>query len=416
MNTAPSPRPARAWPKGAAIRAGWIKKGGLFALLLIALLGLNLLGARREGAGGPEPRPDRSSWNPGPSGTKALFLWFRALGLRAERWHRPPRALPADARLFVVAEPKFPPTPDEAAALRQWVEGGGTLLILEGRLRGRSAGRGAPFLKAFGVEPGGRSRAPGAIHPALPLRELDGVATVEPKGWDRFAEAPSGWVAPLRDGGGPLMLWRSLGRGHAIPLADADLAANGGIGREDNARLLANIGFLHGAGGRILFDEYHHGRAEAGGLWWYMADAGLGSIGLQFLLAAAAFFGSRAVRFGPLRPRPVPARSSALEYVGSMAQVYRMAGARDLTAEVLIEDLRRRVARAFPGAPVPAAWDEALVAEAAARWGIAPDRLRRLLEGPPRDLGDADLVAFAREAAALRRDIGTGAGSESSRP
>jgi hypothetical protein len=80
--------------------------------------------------------PDRSTFNSGPTGTRALYDFMREAGYQVARWREPPEALLSAAgskpsTLVIVGRTIVSFTKDEAEALLRWVNDGGRLVIID---------------------------------------------------------------------------------------------------------------------------------------------------------------------------------------------------------------------------------------------------------------------------------------------
>jgi hypothetical protein len=80
--------------------------------------------------------PDRSTFNSGPTGTRALYDFMREAGYQVARWREPPETLLSAAgskpsTLVIIGRTIVSVTKDEAEALLRWVNDGGRLVIID---------------------------------------------------------------------------------------------------------------------------------------------------------------------------------------------------------------------------------------------------------------------------------------------
>src|SRR5438046_3751999 len=83
-----------------------------------------------------ESTPDRSTYNGGPTGTRALYDFLHESGYDVTRWRDSTASLlsatgPKPNTLVVVGEPKFRFTQKESDELLLWVESGGRLVVID---------------------------------------------------------------------------------------------------------------------------------------------------------------------------------------------------------------------------------------------------------------------------------------------
>ena len=83
-----------------------------------------------------ELRPDRSTFNAGATGTRALYEFLQESGEEVMRWRQPADALLGTegvkpATLIVVGSLRRPYEPEEARELLKWVAEGGRLVIVD---------------------------------------------------------------------------------------------------------------------------------------------------------------------------------------------------------------------------------------------------------------------------------------------
>src|SRR2546423_908277 len=108
---------------------------GSIVVLLLLLVGLNAVSyVRVEREPEMEFRPDRSTYNAGPTGTRALYEYLAESGQHVTRWRESVNALVDPKRtkpstFVIVGRLRVPYTKEEAAKLRQWVEAGGRLVL-----------------------------------------------------------------------------------------------------------------------------------------------------------------------------------------------------------------------------------------------------------------------------------------------
>ncbi len=100
-------------------------------------------------------------------------------------------------------------------------------------------------------------------------------------------------------------------------------------------------------GGRIQFDEHHHGLTSERGVAAYIADRGLAPAGLQIALAGWFLVAwMRRRRVGAAEPgQDAEAQGDGADLVAAMAEVYRRGRAVDHAADRLMADLRAELAR-----------------------------------------------------------------------
>jgi hypothetical protein len=172
------------------------------------------------------------------------------------------------------------------------------------------------------------------------------------------------------------------GKGRVLLSADSTLWTHRQLGRTDadNVLLLYNVAALDSAGGRVYFDEYHHGLRSSGGYWDYLRYHELHWNVLQLLAVAAVAVWGVGVRLGPAVPLPRPPRNDAVDYASAVARIYQRAGVRHLVAGNLVRDFLEtltghlRLRRHTPPAQVLAAWQQRHGKESA-------ERLAALLRG-----------------------------------
>jgi len=106
-------------------------------VVLVILIGLNAASyVKVEQPPDSEQSPDRSTFNSGATGTRALYDLLQEAGYQVARWREPPSALlningPKPATLVVVGRTLVRFTKSEREDVLRWVENGGRLVLID---------------------------------------------------------------------------------------------------------------------------------------------------------------------------------------------------------------------------------------------------------------------------------------------
>lgn len=179
----------------------------IFAALIGVIIIMILLNAATYVQKAKEPdkefTPNRSTFNPGSTGTMAFFTLLAESGRKVSRWQLPADALTAASSespsTFVIVGPQRREyTDDEKTALLSWVSGGGRLVIIDRTPEPSLVATTAEWevsvpphveLDLMSVDPANQSQMTqktDAVKPAIPTVYTAGVNAVQPS---RFASS-----------------------------------------------------------------------------------------------------------------------------------------------------------------------------------------------------------------------------------
>lgn len=339
-----------------------------------------------------EKEPIRSSYNSGPTGTRAFYQLLEESGTPVVRLREDFRSLTVqasnakDAMLVVVGpfNPNLDITGEEALAMQNWIAAGGTALIvsrypqsqfgdpmIQSRIHEQNPPWSAPAETLVDpnsdqliAQPTELTRNLRGLElttlaarikfelPDIEEEEAAAIATPSPTATpspvpaesaeqpedrcDPFLYAP---VIHLGDKDGAVLADFRYCKGRLIFLSDPFVIANNGIARGSNLTLAMNLVRALSAGEngqrrKIFFDEFHHGyRSQINPLVNYIKGTPVPWLLLQGLLLSLLIAFSFGKRFARPLPRPQIDRHSPLEFVGSMANLQQVARARDLALE-----------------------------------------------------------------------------------
>jgi hypothetical protein len=362
--------------------------------------------------GGPSDA-DPSSRSGGAAGTLALYQWLAGLGLPVQRMSGDFTAAGAD--VLVVAQPTRAFTGPQAQAVLDLLQGGGELILSVDRVSAPAAGT---LLERLGAFPSTAGLFGNAASTDTTIVDAAVTVPVDPAGLVHSVPVRPGvefdtssGVAPLLTAGDRAVgLAIPVGSGRAYVLGSPYPLGNEGLRRGDSAALLLAL-IDRARGGRVVFDEVHHGETGGGG-----ASAALaGPVGLAGGLAALAVLVHLALsgrRLGRPLPSGDPARvPSAAEYVGAMGALIERASQRGAVAERYAEELKQRVGRAT-AVDAHLGDDEFLAAlrrydaARAAEVETALARCRELAAARP---SETQLVALARQVDEVESRFAVGA-------
>jgi hypothetical protein len=351
-----------------------------------------------------ESTPDRSTYNGGPTGTRALYDFLHESGYDVTRWRDSTASLlsstgPKPNTLVVVGETKFRFTKKESDELLLWVESGGRLVVIDRSpqkiILPKSGDWDVRFVMtnfpSNDLDPSdfeAMTREVKTVAPSQTTLLARNVETIMPS---RFASAlvftrqtsakkaievnaddsdeggDDDFIAPdddtkdslvsddaapkspapvisFNNNRGGLIAEYPHGKGRIVLVSDPYLVANNGISRADNLQLAINV--IMGGGGVVAFDEFHQGRGSThNALIQYFQGTPIFALCAQLLLISAAIVWSRGTRFGRPLPLPQVDRRSSLEFVASMAELQQRAKAHDLALENIYARVRRVLVR-----------------------------------------------------------------------
>jgi hypothetical protein len=383
----------------------------LFTLLalIVLLIGLNAASyVQQEKLPDSEAQPNRSTFNAGATGTKALHDLLLESGYKVGRWQE---SITRNFEVYdatqmntfvVIGRVRRPFEDEEIQHLLAWVSAGGQLVIVDREPDSEflvtsaaweisvTDGKNAlsPSEREYlrvSVDPANVSQMTAktdAVRPVQPTVFSSQINGVQPSKFgtsvkvSRVAKeetrAPASATAADSDDEpdegsdaeisyelahlGPVIHLASkdrdvlvdypFGAGRIVLLTDPYIVANGGIELVDNSQLAVNV--LTSWGGAVVFDEYHQGFGnDDSRLIGYFSGTPVVSIFLQSAALLALVLFSRGRRFARPLPADEPDRLSKLEYVGAMAQLQSRTKAYDLAVENVYTDFRRRVSRFF---------------------------------------------------------------------
>jgi len=350
-----------------------------------------------------ENSPDRSTYNGGPTGTRALYDFLSESGYPVARWRDSTTGLLSfstikPATLVIVGNTRIPVSKTESQEILTWVKNGGRLVIVDRtpdlkllpdshRWTIRTHQLNFPWSD---LNPGDFDQMTRDVKPVPPsqptllARDVEkilpsrfaGMITIAPRADERKEKekpasehsdddddeeagaepspepdadlkSESGSPGPVLNfvnDRGALVVDYPHGKGEIILLSDPYLVANNGINRADNLQLALNI--VAGKEGLIAFDEFHQGRAfTQNAIVQYFAGTPVLALCGQLALIGLAVIWSRGTRLGRPLPLPQVDRRSSLEFVASMAELQQRAKAHDLALENIYGRVRR--ARCF---------------------------------------------------------------------
>ncbi len=336
---------------------------------------------------------DPSSRSAGRAGTLALYSWLGdgGLGLSVHRVSGEFDLTGTD--VLVVAQPTAAFTGAELDTLDGFVRSGGELIAAVDDLA-----LAQPLLDRLHVV-AARVVAAGDAVPVQPIDpggRIRRVPVAEGIGFD----TPAPTVPLLERGGRVVLVGSSLGSGRAYVLGSPLPLSNAGLEprRGDADRMVLAL-LERSRGGRVAFDEVHHGEGAAGGAGAVLS----GPVGAAGLLAALVVLVHLAVT-GRRLGRPVPAGDaarvpSAHEFVTAMAGLYGRSGRLGGVAERYATELKERVGAAAGIEPAldDAAFVDRLRGYGDARAGAVAAALARARSLAAARPGDAALLALARE-------------------
>ncbi len=396
---------------------------GVIVVTLVALVVVALLGSQSGGSRARFP----SSYAPEPEGSKAFRMWLEQQEIPHEVWKRPWQQLEEPPGVVLLTTPfRRGIDSEEMEAMRRYLEQGGSLLVFDDA----SIVEGSSKLNDLFQEVGLPALSPATdldfrtFMPARPDTQPARGTAAYPAGEDletlilnKDAYFESGIRGiPLAVGLDDKIVAAeaSLGEGRVVRVM-GPLIANDRISRGDNLRFAFRlIEDLRGAG-PVLFDEFHHGYGGMAARIGELQRSALVWAFIQGALAILLYGIARGVRFGPPWPAPATLRRSSLEYVHSMASLYRRAR----FSGPMIGAIAARLRRTFQDRlHIEGGLNDRQLAERAAQRLDKPTgEIERLLS-----VGDAlsrskirerDMLERARAAERLEQEVLRGDGSAS---
>lgn len=302
----------------------------------LAVLGMGILllavaaGILTAGQAAPAATSQRSTYNPGPAGIRAFYETLRRTEPQSPLRLKSISGISMHRGVLVIVGPlERELTEDQADLVWSWVRRGNGLLYVVG-------------LEAS-------SRVPSA----LDRRAIKGeVPEPLPSGYPRFtrkalstAIVPAFQPAPMilttmplrsslqtplagshlyASAYGPTVTWMPVGEGNVIICAKSTPMQNRYIEEIYNLDfLLCALDFLRPEGGRILFDELHHGLAEKPQVLGLLTLKGILAAALEILACGLLYVLVQGRRQGPpAEPEPEPRRGTR-EYLNAAGALYR---------------------------------------------------------------------------------------------
>lgn len=312
---------------------------GLFlALILFVALGPG----RQPQTSNPAQATTHSS---APEGALALYSWTRELGYDGARLEYRPFELEEDDAVLFILNPEEPINRTQSRAVLDWVERGGTLIFADDR--SAIFGTSNALLDDLQFDTGVYSTTEliAQAEPAQPVLDQPPVGTAHVQTGRVLLPHRADYVKIVGPPDALLVAGVKHGSGYVYLSATTYPFTNAGLRDPENAALVLNMLRRAPVGGRVQFDEYHHGfftppstgKILLGSPWGWAAAYTVVVIALYLIL------GGR--RFG----RPIPlreelARRSSAEYVESMADLFQRGGKRDYILSHYYSALKRRLA------------------------------------------------------------------------
>lgn len=273
---------------------------------------------------------DYSIYNSSAKGLSIAYRYLESRGRDVKPLARPvERAfLPADGILLRIApEPPLDPGMDEETGVirlrpghagdereaslyaftaeeEAWVRGGGRLVLALDRRYGSIDVTTAPE---------------SAVRKVFPL--WPGVAALEPPA-PRILAGPTAreGVSLFAAGAAPVVSRIRRGKGDVVLCAAPELFQNGSLGKADHLAFLERLVETERP---VYFDEHVHGIERDAGMLEILRQWGFGPFIALIVLAALASFWRRRTRVGPEEDDHRETRVEAVDFVDSLALLYR---------------------------------------------------------------------------------------------
>lgn len=352
--------------------------------LLVAAVVLAVLTMQAPSSGLPlDPR------STDPSGTRALVLILEEVGADVS-------IVPADDTdgldtLLVLVDNLDDETAEDVAG---FVDAGGVALVTDfgGALAPRLRPAGNAGVGFFDT-PLRRECDVAAFAAAETVRVYQSAMFVVPQGADGcFRQGNLAWLVV-----------QQVGAGTMVTTGGPSFLTNGNIGAADNAQLVAAV-LAPRPGSRvgIVDPDFRLPSAGEGESLTDLIPSGWKGAFLQLLIAFGLVVLWRARRLGKPVREPQLVRLAGSELVVAVGNLFQRTGARARAAELLRADVRRTLSQRL-GTPEHAP-SEQLADAAAARAGTDRETVAKVLAGPD-PTSDAELVAFAQSAEAVRSSV-----------
>ena len=414
-------------------------------LVLLAVLSFRIVG---QGVIPENPdQPRRSITSARPGGWKALYLLLKQSGVPVARVERGPAEWPKDVRVMIAGQEYNPfggsrsnPrgggkggvrnlaagfgnewTEAEARDALEWLEGDAGRADTAPRVLVVLTGENNALAERLGLDVATKAgRANATLRRRQPLPILANIDSLRVPSQVRWNKLPAGAVPVFADRGPAVVVLRR-GKGTVIAVSDPGVAENKRLAEADNARFFLDLARAYG--GTVGFDEYHQGFRQSDNFWDAVGRPGQlvvwQLVGLALLVCYSA-----GRRFGLPRPLP-PAPRVSSEYVSSLANLYRRAGAADAALEGVYLSFWRDLCRAV-GLPYDAPTDE-VIKRAAHTLGAGGNqdalevRLMNAVHACERKLEsaritDKDLLPLARDLEQMRKELGLGGNDDPREP
>jgi hypothetical protein len=317
--------------------------------LLVVLVAFILLQGEEQA---PTPFDPAST---APSGLRALWLWLEAMGYTVERNDGTTFAIPPESALLFVYPNQQIYSEEEAEQVRQWVNDGGTLVLVnhtlaENALRSRFPVENGATITALFTDVD--QQQPLFPDLAEPIALTDNVPILD------LSNAPTAISVLATSEGQTTLALQSLGDGVIWHLSLYHSLVNEQLRDPNQATIVPALLRHVPPGGRIVFDTYHlfgpdaTATLEIRSLQDWLYGTALGWATLFVAVVTLLFLALQGLRLGPPLPtREELRRREAAEFVTAMANLLRRGQQRAFVAAHHKRRLKRALGRALNVSP-----------------------------------------------------------------
>jgi hypothetical protein len=385
-------------------RETWLAIGLLTLLVLVTVVAGISQAQQAE-----KELPALSSYSSAPNGTRALRLWLEEIGYvvkdRVSQAFLPPQ----DADVMLILAPSAPIEPQEWEAIDDWIERGGTMVLVgEGSFSFFAAAVQHYEFSANRLDT--TSEQVTAQTPLLASPPLANMEHVQPS--TSLRTDRTDYITLVAAGPHPVTVSFQKGQGRVIICSMSYPFTNAGLKEEGNPELALNVVTANGqAAGRpiIWLDEWHHGvrptstTVTGPGGWLRYTPSGHALLYTALVIFVALLLTGR--RFGRAVPMPQNiVRRGPLEYVTAIANLSRRAGHRQAVLRYHYQTLKRTLGKRYRLNPTLP--DEEYVARLAEfNPDIDAQALRSLLAKLRRKkVSENDVIQLAAQVAACLKE------------